>query len=124
MAGISLGVVVAAFPLLALISLHVDRSLAMASSIALGTVILILGMYLMFDLAVGQRRFARAKTRLAFYEEALTETASKRPSRRWFSPGHDADAATRRNRPATSPGRRSPEEDMPAHGHQNHYDSL
>ncbi|MCW2133376.1 hypothetical protein B0G38_002553 [Arthrobacter sp. VKM Ac-2550] len=75
MAAAYISVIAAALPLVALVSLQNDRTLAVVTSLVVGGLILLLGLYLTIDLARNQGRLARSATRLAFYEDALKKEA-------------------------------------------------
>jgi len=62
----------------------------MAASVAAGAFMLISGLYLTFQVALTQRRYARSATRLAFYENALQKmpdfnSRSSPQGVRWFT---------------------------------------
>lgn len=90
MAALYFSALVAALPLMAVLSLQGDKQWAAPTSVALGTLIFIFGLYLTGQVILSQRRYARSATRLAFYEEALEhmrdrDERNSRQFRRWFN---------------------------------------
>lgn len=90
MAALYFAAVVASLPLISALSSQDDKQWAAPTSIALGTFVLISGLYLTFQVVLSQRRYARSATRLAFYEDALRNVSardkrSQRQAGRWFN---------------------------------------